>query len=92
MHMHKKWFFLMFALFFVLPALKFSGGWALLWLPFLFFWVFSSRHNHSGAWYHPGSRRGDPRKRYEQPEKPKRRYMETVDGEYLEIIEEPRQV
>lgn len=85
--MHKKWFFLMFLAFFILPSLKYIGGFAFLILPFVFFWLFAgSHHNSEGwGWCMPGHDEEGKLK-----EKPKRNYVETVDGEFLEVIDEPK--
>lgn len=98
MHEKKLWFGLLILFFVVIPALKFSGGWALFWLPFLFFWFAGSRrwhhHHNGGHWGMMGAcDTGEPahRKR-KNDDKPKRDYIETVDGELLEVIDEPRSV
>ncbi|MEL7234722.1 MAG: hypothetical protein AAGK74_09505 [Chloroflexota bacterium] len=92
--MDKRWMFVLFALFIALPLLKVTHGFALFFLPLLFFWLMGSSrgHGHSGhGWgWHCGPDDGpDGEKR---KEKPKRQYIETVDGEYFEVIEEPRKV
>lgn len=90
----KKWLFIIFAAFFILPLLKFSGGWLLFLLPFAFFWFFAGSrrgwHHHPmgcGHGWHDDHAPRSPRK-----EKPKRDHntIETADGEYLEVIDEPR--
>ncbi len=103
---HKKWFFLLFGLFFFLPMLKFAGPLLFLLVPLAFFLFFAGPHRR-GYWGHHGGRPGhwghhgpwgywdddteSPRK-YKNDEKPKRQYVETYDGDVLEVIEEPRSV
>ncbi|MEM6281777.1 MAG: hypothetical protein AAF787_06260 [Chloroflexota bacterium] len=88
--MDKRWIFVFFVLFFALPMLKFVGPFALFFLPFLFFMMAGSRRgrgHHEWGWHCTPDNDDDSGKR---KEKPKRDYIETVDGEYFEIIEEPR--
>ncbi len=89
---HKKWFFLFFALFFALPMFRFAGPWLFFALP-LFFWFFVVPR-------HRGSERGqwgcgwdsEPPHKPKNDEKPKRRYVETYDGDVLEVVDDPRSV
>jgi len=94
---HKKWVFLFVGLFFFLPLLKFAGPFLFLLVPLAFFLFFAGPHHRRDwgqygewGWCNPDGEDG-PRK-YKNDEKPKRQYVETYDGDVLEVIEEPRSV
>ncbi|MEO0565757.1 MAG: hypothetical protein AAF125_26855 [Chloroflexota bacterium] len=82
-------FTLMVFIFFTL--FRFGGWWLFFLLPLAFGWFKGGHRHHWGHWDH-WDHDGDDYEKRKNDEKPKRRVIETVDGEVLEVIESPRQV
>ena len=97
------WLFSAIFIVFVAPNLGLHGS-VWFWLPLLFFFMMSKR-SHSmrcapgmvgrrGKWRHYANKwdHGDWQNNWDEKPKRKRKVVETADGEYLEVIDEPRHV
>ena len=88
-HMRPHPFMSIIPFFAVFLAFKLLGPFALLLIPAAI--VFSKKNREWQSWDWGCDTDDDGSKR-KNDEKPKRRVIETADGEYLEVIDEPRRV
>jgi hypothetical protein len=90
---HTSWLKYALGIFLFLTLIKFGGWWLFFAIPFLFYWMGPRHHDwNESSWGWGCDTDEESVTKQKNDEKPKRQVVETADGEWLEVIDEPRQV